>query len=81
MGEVWGMKKRMGGGRRESYVMTVMTSEDETVVSNRDNAEIMARSFANICSSENLSQEGRRERTTSQCPGVLDRSEDGWHNE
>lgn len=40
VGEVWGMTKRMGGGRRE-WEYPVMTSEEETAVSNRDKAEII----------------------------------------
>lgn len=57
VGEVWGMIKRMGGDRRE-WEYPVMTSEEETTVSNRDKAEIMAKSFTKIQSSENLSEEG-----------------------
>lgn len=55
-----------------------MTSGEETTVSNRDKAEIMAKSFAKIHSTENLSEEGRRrgESTMTQYPVVLDRRED-----
>lgn len=47
MGEVWGVMKMMGGDRREWEYPVTVTSEDETV-SNRDKAEIMAKSFAKI---------------------------------
>ena len=77
VGEVWGLIKKMGGDRRE-WEYPVMTSEEVTAVSNRDKAEIMAKSFTKIHSSENVSEDGRRRRETTmnQHPGVLDRREE-----
>ncbi len=76
VGEVWGMIKRMGGDRRE-WDYPVITYEEDIAVSDKEKAEIVAKSFVKIHSSENLSEEGkkRRERTMSQHPGVLDRRE------
>lgn len=72
IGEVWGMIKRMGGDGRE-WDYPVITLEKETAISNREKAEIMVKTFVNIHSSGNLSEEGRkrRERIMNQYPGVL----------
>ena len=72
VGEVWGMIKRMEGHTRE-WEYPVMTSEEVTAVSNKDKAEIRAKSFTKIHSSDNLSEEGRRRRETTmnQHPSVL----------
>ena len=44
------MIKRMGGDRRE-WDYRVMTFGEETAVSNREKAEVMAKSFAKILNS------------------------------
>ena len=59
------MTKRMGGDRRE-WKYPVMTSEEVTAVSNRDKAEIMAKSFTKILNSENVSEEEREEEEKQQ---------------
>jgi len=76
VGEVWGMIKRMGGDRRE-WEYPVLTSGEETAVSNREKAEIMAKAFVKIHGSDKLSEEERRRRESriNQRPGVLDRRE------
>ena len=76
VGEVWGMIRKMGGERRE-WDYPVIISEEETAVSNREKAEIMAKAFVKVHSSDNLSEEGkqRREITMTRYPGVLNRRE------
>ncbi len=71
--EVWGMIKRMGGVRREWEIPVIIT-EEGTAISNKDKAEIMAKAFVKIHSSDNLSEvcKMRKERTMNQHPGVLD---------
>lgn len=66
------MTERMGGDRRE-WEYPVLTFEEETVVTAKEKAEIMAKSFTK--SSKNLLQEGTkwRESAISQHPGVLHR--------
>ncbi len=73
VGEVWGMIKRMGGVRREWEIPVIIT-EEGTAISNKDKAEIMAKAFVKIHSSDNLSEvcKMRKERTMNQHPGVLD---------
>ena len=50
-----------------------MASGEETAITHRDKAEIMAKSFAKIHGSDNLSEEGRRRRENneplSRCAG------------
>lgn len=50
----------------------------EIAVSNKEKTDIMVKAFANIHSSENLSEEGRRrrERILNRYSGVLDRREE-----
>uniref|UniRef100_A0A8C2Q875 Reverse transcriptase n=1 Tax=Cyprinus carpio TaxID=7962 RepID=A0A8C2Q875_CYPCA len=62
VGEVWGMIKRMGGDRRK-WEYPVMVFEEETAVSNKEKAEMMAKSFTRVHSSENLSEVERRRRS------------------
>ena len=70
------MIKKMGGDRRV-WDYPVIISEEETAVSNREKAEIMAKAFVKVHSSENLSEVGkqRRKTTMAQYPRVLNRRE------
>lgn len=77
VGEIWGMIKRMEGDRKD-WEYPVIATEEEVAVSSREKAEIMAKTFVQIHSSENLSEEERRKResTLNQYPGVLERKEE-----
>ena len=72
------MIRKMGGDRRE-WEYPVITSEEETAISDREKAELLAKAFAKVHSVENLTVEGRRRReiNLSTFPGVLDMREDG----
>ena len=56
--DVWGMMRRMGGIRRE-YALPAIRYNGEIMVTNKDKAEALAKSFAKIYSSANLTQEAR----------------------
>lgn len=47
--------KRMGGDRRD-WEYTVIATEEEVAVSSREKAKVMAKTFVQIHSSENLSE-------------------------
>lgn len=53
LGKVWSMIKKMGGDRRQ-WEYPVLILDEEIVVTNLEKAEIMAKSFTKIHSSENL---------------------------
>ncbi len=63
MGNECSMIKKMGGDRRQ-WEYPVLILEEEIGVTNLANAEIMAKSFTKIHSSENLSEEERRRSVT-----------------
>lgn len=67
VGQVWGMVKRMGGDRRD-WEYPVMEEEGGKAVTDKEKAEVMAKAFAKVHSSDNLTEEGnrRRERMLSQ---------------
>ena len=56
--DVWGMIRRMGGIRRE-YALPAIRYNGEIMVTNKDKADALAKSFAKIHSSANLTQEAR----------------------
>lgn len=63
--EIWGMIKNGegGGGDRREWSYPDMIDENETAVTNKEKAEIMAKAFVkinSILSTNNLSEEVRR---------------------
>lgn len=54
--EVWGMIRKMGGVRRD-FSLPVLKDSSGEAVSNAEKAEMLARAFVKVHSSQNLSQE------------------------
>lgn len=59
----------MGGDRRE-WSYPVLVEGNETAVTNREKAELMAKTFVTVHISNNMQEEGRRgrEKTKSENP-------------
>lgn len=57
--DIWGMIKKMRGVRWEGKY-PVLSSGTEPAVTNIDKADLMARTFVKVHSSNNLSAEARR---------------------
>lgn len=66
--EIWGMIKRMGGEKKDWDFPTLISA-----VSDKEKAEVMAKSFAIVNSSENLSEVAkmRKEQTMAQYSEAL----------
>ena len=71
------MIRKMGGDRRE-WEYPVITLEEQTAICDKDKADLMAKSFAEVHSVDQLTVEGRRRRevTLSNYPDVLVRRVD-----
>lgn len=69
IGEVWTMIKKMGGERRE-WSYPVLSSGNEIAVTNKEKAEMLANTFVNVHSSNNLSEEGKRGREKTKSENV-----------
>ncbi|XP_044220816.1 uncharacterized protein LOC122991683 isoform X2 [Thunnus albacares] len=76
VGEVWGMIRSMRGVRRE-WQYPVLKMGEETAVSDEEKAEMLAKAFTQIHSSDNLTEKGKRgrEMTSLAHPGSLERRE------
>ncbi|KAI2660328.1 putative RNA-directed DNA polymerase from transposon BS [Labeo rohita] len=74
VGDVWGMIKRMGGERTEREYPVLMNGE-EKAVKDKEKAELIAKAFVAIHSSDNLEGEWKegREKTVREYPGVLEK--------
>lgn len=77
VGEVWGMIKKMSGIRRE-WDYPVLVSGGEKAVTDKEKAEMMAKTFVAIHSSDKLEGEWKkgREMTLKAYPGVLEKREE-----
>lgn len=71
-GKVWRMIRRMDGEKKDLNY-TVLIKENVTALINKKKVKLMARVFAQINSSNNLSEEDRlgRERTKMEYAGML----------
>lgn len=61
IGQVWGTIKRMSGNNK-SFRYPVMKNGDRVVLDNTSKAELLAKHFVNVHSSENLGIEEKRAR-------------------
>jgi len=59
--EVWGMLRKMGGDRKD-WTYPVLSSRDEVAITNKEKAELMVKTFIAEHSSNNLTEEGRKDR-------------------
>ncbi|XP_013856479.1 uncharacterized protein LOC106512397 [Austrofundulus limnaeus] len=73
LAKVWGMIKKMRGNRCERNY-PILKFEQETAITNEKKVEIMAKTFAKIHSSDNLSEHGkyRRNQTQEANKNILD---------
>lgn len=69
IGEVWTMIKKMGGERRE-WSYPDLSSRNEIAVTNKEKAKMLANTFVNVHSSNNLSEEGKRGREKAKSENV-----------
>ncbi|XDV52299.1 hypothetical protein PO909_021042 [Leuciscus waleckii] len=77
VGDVWNMIKSMRGIRRE-WKYPILKMGEETAVSDQEKAEMIAKAFTLIHSSDNLTEEGKRGRTMTRLAygNYLERRED-----
>lgn len=75
--DVWGMIRRMGGIRRE-LTLPAIRYNNKVMISNKDKAEALARTFVRVHSSVNLTPEARAARSDMlrQHPNIHDRKRD-----
>lgn len=59
--QVWGMIRRMGGIRRE-YTLPAIKYNNEIMITNKDKAEALAKTFVKVHSSTNLTPGARKGR-------------------
>lgn len=57
--QVWGTIKRMSGNRKE-YGYPIMKDDGNVIIDNKNKAELLAQTFINVNSTENLSNKDKR---------------------